>query len=100
TYDRAGGGLIAGGLAYAALLALLPGMLLVLSIFAIVVSDEATRERIVSLIADAVRAGRLRRRANRDRRVHRPAVGRQPVLRRAGLLVHARVPHDPGAERD
>lgn len=53
-YDRAGGGLLAGGLAYAALIALLPGMLLILSIFAILVSDEATRERIVSLIAEAV----------------------------------------------
>ena len=54
TYDRAGGGLIASGLAYAALIALLPGMLLVLSIFALVISDEATRERIVSLIAEAI----------------------------------------------
>jgi membrane protein len=54
TYDRAGGGLIAAGLAYAALIALLPGMLLVLSIFALVISDEATRERIVSLIAEAI----------------------------------------------
>jgi membrane protein len=54
TYDRAGGGLIAAGLAYAALIALLPGMLLVLSIFAILISDVATRERIVSLIAEAV----------------------------------------------
>ena len=53
-YDRAGGGLIASGLAYAALIALLPGMLLVLSIFALVISDEATRERIVSLIAEAI----------------------------------------------
>lgn len=54
TYDHAGGGLLAAGLAYGALIALLPGMLLVLSIFAIVVSDPATRERIVSLIAEAV----------------------------------------------
>jgi membrane protein len=53
-YDRAGGGLTAAGLAYAALFALLPGMLLVVSILAIVISDDATRERIVSLIADAV----------------------------------------------
>jgi hypothetical protein len=53
-YDRAGGGLVAAGLAYAALFALLPGMLLVLSILAILISDEATRERIVGLIADAV----------------------------------------------
>ena len=53
-YDRAGGGLVAAGLAYAALFALLPGMLLVLSILAILISDEATRERIVSVIAEAV----------------------------------------------
>ena len=54
TYDHAGGGLLAAGLAYGALIALLPGMLLVLSIFAIVISDPVTRERIVSLIAEAV----------------------------------------------
>ena len=52
-YDRAGGGLMAAGLAYAALFALLPGALLVLSIFAILVSDPATRERIVAVIAEA-----------------------------------------------
>ena len=53
-YDHAGGGLLAAGLAYGALIALLPGMLLVLSIFAIVISDPATRERIVQVIAQAV----------------------------------------------
>lgn len=53
-YDHAGGGLLAAGLAYGALIALLPGMLLVLSIFAIVISDPATRERIVQVIAEAV----------------------------------------------
>ncbi len=53
-YDHAGGGLLAAGLAYGALIALLPGMLLVLSIFAILISDPATRERIVSVIAEAV----------------------------------------------
>ncbi len=53
-FDRAGGGLLASGLAYAALVALLPGMLFVLSIFAVVIGDEATRERIVAMIADAV----------------------------------------------
>ena len=53
-FDRAGGGLLAAGLAYAALVALLPGMLFVLSIFAFFISDPATRERIVALIADAV----------------------------------------------
>ncbi len=53
-YDRAGGGLLAAGLAYTSLIALLPGMVLVLSIFAIVISDAALRERIVSVIAEAV----------------------------------------------
>src|SRR4051794_13910476 len=53
-FDRAGGGLLAAGLAYAALIALLPGMLFVLSIFAFFISDQATRERIVAVIADAV----------------------------------------------
>src|SRR3954454_21250431 len=53
-FDRAGGGLLAAGLAYAALIALLPGMLFVLSIFAFFISDQATRERVVAVIADAV----------------------------------------------
>jgi membrane protein len=53
-YDRAGGGLLAAGLAYTSLIALLPGMLLVLSIFALVVSDPATRDHIIKIIADAV----------------------------------------------
>ncbi len=53
-YDRAGGGLMAGGLAYAALIALLPGLLLMLTIFGVIVEDEATREQIVAVIANAV----------------------------------------------
>lgn len=53
-YDRTGGGLVAGGLAYAALVALLPGLLLVVSIFGLVITDEATREALVELIATAV----------------------------------------------
>ncbi len=53
-YDVGGGGLVAGGLAYAALIALLPGMLLALSIFGLVVQDEATREQLVVAIGDAV----------------------------------------------
>jgi membrane protein len=53
-YDRAGGGLVAGGLAYAALVALLPGLLLVVSIFGLLISDPATREALVALIAAAV----------------------------------------------
>ena len=53
-YDRAGGGLTAAGLAYTSLIALLPGLLLMVSIFGLVIDDEATREQLVSAIADAV----------------------------------------------
>jgi membrane protein len=51
SYDRAGGGLVAGGLAYAALIALLPMILLVLSIVGLVVSSPAIQEEIVAAIA-------------------------------------------------
>jgi membrane protein len=53
-YDRAGGGLVAGGLAYAALVALLPGLLLVLSLIGMLVDDPAVRADIVELIGTAV----------------------------------------------
>lgn len=53
-FDAAGGGLVAGGLAYAALVALLPGLLLVVSIVGIVVRDPAIREHLVTRIAEAV----------------------------------------------
>ncbi len=53
-YDRTGGGLVAGGLAYAALVALLPGLLLVVSIFGLLITDDAVREDLVGLIATAV----------------------------------------------
>ena len=53
-YDGAGGGLTAAGLAYTSLIALLPGLLLMVSVFGIVIDDEATRERLVSAIAEAV----------------------------------------------
>ena len=53
-YDGAGGGLMAGGLAYAALIALLPGLLLMLSIFGLLIGDQAAREQIVAVIANAV----------------------------------------------
>jgi membrane protein len=54
TYDDAGGGLVAGGLAYSALLALLAALLLVLSTVAVVVGDAGVREKIVAAIAQAV----------------------------------------------
>ncbi|HYO42370.1 MAG TPA: YihY/virulence factor BrkB family protein [Candidatus Limnocylindrales bacterium] len=53
-YDGAGGGLMASGLAYAALVALLPGLLVMVSVLGIVIDDEATREALVALIATAV----------------------------------------------
>lgn len=53
-YDRAGGGLVAGGLAYSALVALLPGLLLILSVIGLLVVDPALREDIVAGIATGV----------------------------------------------
>jgi membrane protein len=52
-YDVAGGGLVAGGLAYTSLLALLPGLLLALSIAGLLLGDPAAREQVVSVIATA-----------------------------------------------
>lgn len=53
-YDAAGGGLLAGGLAYAALIAVLPGLLLGLSVVGLVVGSPAERVRIVAFIAQAL----------------------------------------------
>ena len=54
TYDRAGGGLVAGGLAYTSLLALLPGLLLGLSAAGYLIRDPADQEHVVVLIAQAL----------------------------------------------
>ncbi len=53
-YDRGGGGLVAGGLAYAALVAVLPGLLLALSIVGLLVSNPADQEAIVAAIGRAL----------------------------------------------
>ena len=53
-YDRAGGGLTAGGLAYSALIALIPGMLLVAAALGWFVSDPQVQARIVDAIGAAV----------------------------------------------
>src|SRR5215208_992717 len=53
-YDRAGGGLVAGGLAYSALIAIVPGALLVAAAIGLFVTDPAMQERIVDVIATAV----------------------------------------------
>jgi membrane protein len=53
-YDAAGGGLASGGLAYAALVALLPGLLLALTILGLLLPNLASREAVVAAIAAAV----------------------------------------------
>jgi membrane protein len=53
-YDAAGGGLVAGGLAYSALIALVPGLLLVASAIGLFVTDPAVQDRIVDAIAVAL----------------------------------------------
>ena len=53
-YDRAGGGLVAGGLAYAALIALVPGALLVASAVGYFVVDPEMQDLIVEAVANAV----------------------------------------------
>jgi membrane protein len=53
-YDRAGGGLTAGGLAYAALIALIPGALLVASAIGWIVDDPELQDQIVDAVAAAV----------------------------------------------
>jgi membrane protein len=53
-YDRAGGGLVANGLAYSALIAIVPGALLVAAAIGLFVTDPAMQERIVEVIATAL----------------------------------------------
>ena len=54
TYDRAGGSLVAGGLAYTSLLALLPAFLLALSVVGFVVSAPDVQQQIVDAVAQAM----------------------------------------------
>lgn len=54
TFDTAGGGLVAGGLAYAALVALLPLLLLLLSVMGLLIDDATVRENIVTAVGKAV----------------------------------------------
>jgi membrane protein len=53
-YDAGGGGLMAAGLAYSALFALVPGTLLVAGAIGLFVSDPELRAQIVAFIAEAV----------------------------------------------
>jgi membrane protein len=53
-YNAAGGGLLASGLAFSALFATVPGLLLVVSVLLIVVGDPATQERAIQWIIEQV----------------------------------------------
>jgi YihY family inner membrane protein len=53
-YDLGGGGLVAAGLAYTSLLALLPGMLLGVTIIGYLVRDPADQEKVVAFIGQVV----------------------------------------------
>ena len=53
-YGAAGGGLLAGGLAYAALVAIVPAILLVAGIAGILVHDPAARDDVANVIANVV----------------------------------------------
>jgi YihY family inner membrane protein len=54
TYNRAGGGLTAAGLAYGALFAVIPGLLLLASIAVIVVDSPEARQRFLGWIVEQV----------------------------------------------
>jgi membrane protein len=53
-YGAAGGGLLAGGLAYAALFAIVPGVLLLAGVVGLVVADPVERARVVDALASVL----------------------------------------------
>ncbi|HEY6057251.1 MAG TPA: YhjD/YihY/BrkB family envelope integrity protein, partial [Candidatus Limnocylindrales bacterium] len=53
-YDRAGGGLLAAGLAYSAMFALLPALLLIVGVAGLVIDDPARRAELVDALARQV----------------------------------------------
>jgi membrane protein len=53
-YGAAGGGLLAGGLAYAALFAIVPAVLLLAGVVGLFVGDAGERARIVEILADVL----------------------------------------------
>ena len=50
TYNAAGGGLLASGLSFSALFAIVPGLLLVMSLLVVTVDDAAARQRVIDWI--------------------------------------------------
>lgn len=53
-YNAAGGGLLASGLAFSALFALIPGLLLVVSVLIVVVDDATTRQAVIDWLVGQV----------------------------------------------
>ncbi len=53
-YNAAGGGLLASGLAFSALFAVIPGLLLVISVLVLVAVDEATKRQVIEWLIDRV----------------------------------------------
>jgi len=53
-YNQAGGGLLASGLAFSALFAVIPGLLLVVSLLVVIVDDPASRARVIDWIVQQV----------------------------------------------
>ncbi|MBX3029391.1 MAG: YihY/virulence factor BrkB family protein [Chloroflexi bacterium] len=53
-YHSAGGGLLAGGLAFSALFAIVPGLLLVASVLVLIVDDPEARAAAIDWIVDSV----------------------------------------------
>lgn len=53
-YNAGGGGLLAGGLAYAALFAIVPGLILLAGVIGLVFSDPAERAKAVAVIVGVV----------------------------------------------
>jgi membrane protein len=53
-YNSAGGGLLAGGLAFSALFAIVPGLLLVASVLVLIVDDPEARASAIDWIVDSV----------------------------------------------
>jgi len=53
-YGSTGGGLLAGGLAYAALFAIVPAMLLLVGVLGLVVDDPAEQERVIDAVVSVL----------------------------------------------
>jgi membrane protein len=53
-YGSSGGGLLAAGLAFYALFAIIPGILTLVALLGIVISDPASREKVIEFLVDQI----------------------------------------------